>query len=313
MHAVDALKHLNFKHPATPFSAVVGSLITLGGLQAMEVLIRNIAPSAMLFMSSFAALSTLLFAAPAAPLGVAWNTLLGHSISIGIALCVHWLELLSGLPLWGAVLSPSLAIGAMAALQVVNPPAAAAAVFFAVTPLAHEQPFHGALFLLCPALVGSAWALAVQSTVARAVAFFGSRSALLSGAPHKGASGRRAVDPVVTVRCVHHASALCIAQAVEGAAYVEDPLGFIIETLTEDRNRNQQLQRLVVSFMMEEREDKIRAVQRLQQALRKRALARKASARLMQGRSVEHKAAGMARAWRAKAVVPSSQEAKELV
>ena len=72
-------------------------------------------------------------------------------------------------------------------------------------------------------------------------------------------------------------------------------------------------QEAAASPMMEEREDKIRAVQRLQQALRKRALARKASARLMQGRSVEHKAAGMARAWRAKAVVPSSQEAKELV
>ena len=69
-----------------------------------------------------------------------------------------------------------------------------------------------------------------------------------------------------------------------------------------------------VSFMMEEREDKIRAVQRLQQALRKRALARKASARLMQGRSAEHKAAGMARAWRSKlAAVPSPQEANELL
>ena len=83
LRAVDAFKHMNFKHPATPLSAVVGSLVTLGGLQAMEALLRKLAPGAMLFMSSFAALSTLLFAAPAAPLGVAWNTFLGHAISIG--------------------------------------------------------------------------------------------------------------------------------------------------------------------------------------------------------------------------------------
>ena len=79
---------LTFKHESTPASAFCGSLVMLGGLALAETFVRQVAGAdeAMLFIGSFAALATLLFSAPAAPLGTPWNTLLGHGVSISVAL-----------------------------------------------------------------------------------------------------------------------------------------------------------------------------------------------------------------------------------
>jgi len=85
---VSLLRGLTFKHESTPASAFCGSLVMLSGLALAETFVREVvgAEEAMLFIGSFAAMATLLFAAPAAPLGIPWNTLLGHGVSISIAL-----------------------------------------------------------------------------------------------------------------------------------------------------------------------------------------------------------------------------------
>ena len=93
------------------------TFLTLGGLAYAELLLRDVlgVDSAMLFAGCFGALCTLHFAAPAAPLGYARNTILGHSLALAIAFAVHWFNLLTHMlpvPL-PQVLAPSLAIGAM--------------------------------------------------------------------------------------------------------------------------------------------------------------------------------------------------------
>ena len=124
----------------------------------------------MLEIGSFASVCTLLFASPAAPLGIPWNMVVGHAVSVGVALLVHWTELLSGLDLHAQVLVPSVAIALQMQLGAVNPLAAAAAEIFASDPLAQRQPLYGAFFLVAPALVGTAWSLSVQYATARALA-----------------------------------------------------------------------------------------------------------------------------------------------
>ena len=59
-------------HAPTPFSAFLGTFVALGGLSAAELFLRasGVGPSnTLLFVGSFGALSTLLYAAPALPLG----------------------------------------------------------------------------------------------------------------------------------------------------------------------------------------------------------------------------------------------------
>lgn len=228
--AKQRLKSITFKHQATPLSAFCGTFLTLGGLAFFEKELQLLGDeTALLFVGSFGALchpqaehrsarrlppskvvwsrcdrSTLIFAAPAAPLGIPYNTLLGHTLSIGIAVIVHWMEFFWGFHLWGKVLSPSLAIGepaaclplccctpllrpcspglndcnssvlpcchhagAMLATGVTNPPAAAIVVIFATSPKALGQFGYGAMFMLTPALVGCVYAYMVQALIAR--------------------------------------------------------------------------------------------------------------------------------------------------
>ena len=114
---LDDFKAFTFKHQATPLTALVGSLVVLGGLSYFELALRTAgAVDTQLWIGSFAALCTLLFAAPAAPLGVPWNTLLGHTISICIAIAVHWIQKATTLDEHtnlARVVAPSLAISAM--------------------------------------------------------------------------------------------------------------------------------------------------------------------------------------------------------
>jgi len=258
------LRELNFKHRSTPLSAALGSLLALGGIFGIEAAIRRVVPIAIPstpHLSSFAALATLQFAAPAAPLGRPSNTVYGHCISVSIAIVVHWLELLCDVEL--TLLVPVLAIGVMAHQKVVNPPAAAAATAFAVSKSAHAMPLWGAVYLICPMLVCIAWVFLVQYALSRAVAALVRREA---GAKDDA----RAPEPVVTVRCTRAVDATSIAEAVEGAAYVEDPIDFMIERLCWERERTQQLQRLVVGYMKETRSARDAAVSYIQQSFRKR-------------------------------------------
>ena len=146
---------------------------------------------------------------------------------------MHWLQLLSGLNLAAKVIVPSLAIATMAKFKVTNPPAAAAATIFSTSSLAQAQPLWGALFLLSPALVGCAWAFLVQFAIAKGVAL----RICHSGERRVATVG--AVEPTVRVSVVDSAVALCIVQAVEGAAFVDDPLSFMIDALIADRTRLQ--------------------------------------------------------------------------
>ena len=117
---LDDFKAFTFKHQATPLTAFVGTIVVLGGLSLMQSAARYAGASdAMLAIGSFAAVCTLLFAAPAAPLGVPWNMLVGHAVSVGVALVVHWtsapLEQLFGISMHEVrkVLVPSLAISGL--------------------------------------------------------------------------------------------------------------------------------------------------------------------------------------------------------
>lgn len=230
-----SFKALTFKHPATPLTATVGSLVGLGGLHLFQSLFERVEASSMILIGSTAALATLLFAAPAAPLGVPYNTLCGHTVSISIALCFHWVQLAIGVDFGAHIIAPSVAIGAMTHLKVVNPPAAAAAFIFLTSAKAQSQPLHGAFFLVAPALVGCVWALFVQCSLAWLIPKFKS-SCKSGGAPSRGAS-KTPKRRTVNVDIVDPAVATCIIEAVEGAAYVGDPLDFLIETLEKDRAR----------------------------------------------------------------------------
>ena len=118
---VDAL---HAPHAPTPFSAFLGSFIGLGGLSGAEWALRasGVAPEDLLmFIASFGALCTLLFAAPPAPLGKPKNVFYGHTVSVLVSLAVHLLlrPVLLHTTGWAIpvtlerALTPALAIGGM--------------------------------------------------------------------------------------------------------------------------------------------------------------------------------------------------------
>lgn len=246
--AIDVFKAAHFKHQPTPITAFVGSAVALGGLEMCQsFLIAEASPELMVLIGSSAALATLLFAAPAAPLGTPWNSILGHIISITVALLLHWLQLLTGLNLFAKVLVPSVSIALMAHWQVTNPPAAAAAFIFVTNDKAKSQALGGAFFLLMPALLGCAWLFLCQYGLAGGLAYLKARAA--GAEPPRGAAPKASV----VVNTVDPAVATCIIQAVEGAAYVEDSLSYLIETLTQDRARLQR-QRAVLRALTGKKE-----------------------------------------------------------
>lgn len=64
---VDTMKPSPFV--VTPLVSFLGSFLGLGGLVVLERLLRSVFPEPVLAIGSFAALATLLYAAPTAPLG----------------------------------------------------------------------------------------------------------------------------------------------------------------------------------------------------------------------------------------------------
>ena len=225
-------KTLSFKHEATPLTAFLGSCAALGSLELFE----SIGAHDHLLIGSFAALATLLFSAPAAPLGTPWNTLNGHAVSVIIAVSVHWLQILSGVHLYARVTAPSLSIAIMMHLRVTNPPAAATAFLFITTPEALAQPMWGLAYLVTPALTGSLVCLAVQWSLAHGLALYKARAKPL---PPPEAPLRPKAPPVVTVDMVDPIVATIIANAVEGAHYVRpgEELTYLISTLAAEQSR----------------------------------------------------------------------------
>ena len=128
------LSHARFQHKVTPLSSFVGSAIALGGLvlaNASFTAWTNL--QVIIFVGSFAALATLLFAAPAGVLASPRNTICGHVVSVIVALILHWLSMAVPQVLTPVVLTilvPAAAICCMTVFQVQHPPAAACAVIF---------------------------------------------------------------------------------------------------------------------------------------------------------------------------------------
>ena len=175
-------------HTPNAWSAFIGSVLGLGGLVLLDQFSRQWDERLMLFVGSFGALSTILYGAPAAPLGRIINTLGGHTVSVIIALAVrHGLGRLVSLPMAvEQVLTPSLAIAAMVQLEIPHPPAAACVVYYVTLEDARQQ---GPLYLFMPALLGSVYMLAVQlalSWVVRQLTF----NQGLAGTEPLRASGR---------------------------------------------------------------------------------------------------------------------------
>mmetsp|Transcript_6357 Transcript_6357/g.21743 ORF Transcript_6357/g.21743 Transcript_6357/m.21743 type:complete len:204 (+) Transcript_6357:52-663(+) len=153
---------------ATPTASFVGSFIGLGGLVVIQWALRKLDyfPDPLLAIGSFAALATLLYAAPAAPLGKPYNMFYGHFLSIVVAIVLHKLGELAALPNGLLLaLTPSLAIAVMVHQKVPHPPAAACAFIFEAYANEHEQRLGGIAYLLAPGLIGCAYMLAVQAVV----------------------------------------------------------------------------------------------------------------------------------------------------
>jgi CBS-domain-containing membrane protein len=102
---------------------------------------------------SFGALATLLFGAPASPFAQPRMVLLGHILSITLAILVDYLVIANLLPAWVSVaLVPALAISGMAVAGCIHPPAAAAALIYASGN--DKIKSFGWMFLFLPNLVG---------------------------------------------------------------------------------------------------------------------------------------------------------------
>ena len=163
-------------HKANGLTAFLGTFIGLGGLAIGQEFLNHMTllgtESPMIFAASFGALATLLYGAPAAPLGRISNTLFGHILSIAIALIIHHgVKPFVSMPMEvEKVLTPSLAIGAMVHFGVTHPPAAACVVLYSTL---DDQRRQSPIYLLFPALVGALYMLAVQLALAAAIRRFG--------------------------------------------------------------------------------------------------------------------------------------------
>lgn len=149
----------------TPVAAFVGTFVGLGGLVVAGNILRAVhaLPDPVTLVASFAALATLLFAAPKAPLGYPFHMFVGHTVSILIAIFVHhnaiWLNVPADL---AGVFGAAAAIGAMVALKAPHPPAAACALVFLSFARMEAQPLWGFVYLFLPGLFGCAYMWGVQ-------------------------------------------------------------------------------------------------------------------------------------------------------
>lgn len=176
------------KHTATPSSALIGSALGLGGLATADTLgsiaydsdpshVGPLDPQ-LLMLGSFAALSTLIFAAPNVPFARPRNTLGGHFVCVLIALAVHWTAEGISLSSTGSgidgnvaartaekVLTPALGISAMLKLKLLHPPAAACGFIYTILPSSRLQ---GPQYLLM-VMIACSWMLLVELFVAQVV------------------------------------------------------------------------------------------------------------------------------------------------
>jgi hypothetical protein len=168
----------HLQHTATPFSAFAGTFFALGGLSLAQTLVPATDPEHLVvFAASFGALSTLLFGAPAAPLGKPRNAFYGHLIAVATALAVHYADvaardIIDIPPSLERVLTPSLSIALMVLFKTPHPPAAAIVTFYATLP----EGLRGGMFLLFPAVFGCIYFYGIQMITAFATKALAERS-----------------------------------------------------------------------------------------------------------------------------------------
>jgi len=128
-------------------------------------------PDMVLMIGSFAALATLLFAAPASPFAQPRVVLCGHLQSAALAIAMDYFVIsdhtdfaTAFIPQWVAQgLVPALCIGSMALTGCINPPAAACAFIYVTG--GKRVKDSGWLFVLCPTLLGCVLMLLVALVV----------------------------------------------------------------------------------------------------------------------------------------------------
>lgn len=164
-------------HTPSPASSFVGTMAGLGGLVLVEeslhaagVVVHN--NTLMLFLGAFGALSTLLYAAPAAPLGAPKNTIGGFALVVAMLEGMHFLNELTAevtgyvVPVTvQKVVAPALGIAVMLYLKLVHPPAAACAIQYSTA----APSYQGLGFAVAPVMLGVGWMLLVQLCVAKAM------------------------------------------------------------------------------------------------------------------------------------------------
>mmetsp|Transcript_76197 Transcript_76197/g.126961 ORF Transcript_76197/g.126961 Transcript_76197/m.126961 type:complete len:284 (-) Transcript_76197:128-979(-) len=230
--AFDAFSN-KLPHPPNPVSAFFGSFAALGGLAFTEHILRlNFTEQALLFIGSFGALATLLFGAPAAPLGRPKNVLAGHFICIMCALVIYWCRVPI---LLAKVLIPALGISGMVYFKVQHPPAAACVIIFATTPLAKDQPGYGAFYLIAPALVGCLYFLLVQFCTGYVVRYFTVKVEPKSAAPKKQPSPKLVSFLEAHGQMLSNAMARAVSHAAESDT--DDPLSHVIMRLRMEHAR----------------------------------------------------------------------------
>ena len=156
------------------------ALLQLGGLACAERLTSlavatgsDVGPldPRLLFLGSFAALATLIFAAPNVPFARPRNTFGGHLICVSLAMALHWTVISIAKQVEGGqfegqdsfamsekFLTPALGIACMLRLRLLHPPAAACG---AISPFLPDAQLQGPQFLLL-VLMGCTWMILVE-------------------------------------------------------------------------------------------------------------------------------------------------------
>ena len=124
------------------------------------------------------------------------------------------------------------------------------------------------------------WALLVQCALAKTVKYMKARSAQgkaevringRNSPKAKAAASVFAAAPQVEVHVVNPAIAQIFVDAIEGAAYVDDPLTYLIETLTADQRRLDLTKTILSKLrMLNPRHRKASQLQRIYRAYRAR-------------------------------------------
>ena len=145
----------------------VGIFLTLLGLSAFNQLALFLSDDTyFLLIGSFGALMALQFGAPNSPLAQPRNVIGGCTLAASISILCYYLgpDFANVLPKWVLVaLAPATAIAACQRVNLLHPPAGAAALIFVSAPARITS--LGWMYLLLPLLVGNLWCCTMAALV----------------------------------------------------------------------------------------------------------------------------------------------------